>query len=408
MSEMIHGAHKNLDPARQHHLKRLITDLHKGRDAEEVKKEFQALFQGVSSEEIAAMEAALVSEGMAVEEIQKLCDIHAAIMGSSVADVHKPKNALETPGHPLHQLEMENKALEELIDGKVSPAIEAFAAAADEASSLALLDAINALMDVDKHYLRKENLIFPFLEKAGITAPPKVMWGVHDEIRAALKGAKFLAAGKNPDAARVSREAAQKIVDMIFKERNILFPMAMNALSEDDWIKVEQESDGLGYCLVAPGARWIPLRAVLEMGKDGERAVESGHINLGTGVLKPGQIELMLNSLPFDVTFIDEHDVVRYFSGAKDRIFPRNKTVIGRLVQNCHPPKSMGVVEKILDDFKSGAKDHEDFWIKMGGKMVYIRYFAVRDSAGKYAGTVEVTQEVSEIRSLEGEKRIMS
>lgn len=412
MSEMIHNeAGTKLDPARQHHLQRLIMDLHRGRSKEEVTAEFKALFAGVSSEEIAAIEAKLVSEGMPVEEITRMCDVHAAIMGTSIEDIHIPKSALETPGHPLNQLERENRALDDLISEKLTPALRAYSADHSEANGYQLLEALNGLADVDKHYLRKENLIFPFLEKAGITAPPKVMWGVHDEIRALIKGAKALLVAKNPEAARIASEAAQKVTDMIFKERNILFPMVTNALSEDDWVRVERESDELGYCLVEPLAKWKPSRAVL-----GEASEEGGYeasgtahsVNLGTGFLTPEQIGLMLDHMPVDITFIDENDVVRYFSNSKERIFPRNKTIIGRLVQNCHPPKSMAVVEQILNDFKSGAKDHEDFWINMRGMMVYIRYFAVRDAEGAYKGALEVSQEISGIRALTGEKRIMS
>jgi DUF438 domain-containing protein len=412
MSELIHNSNaKGLDPVRQHHLKRLIMDLHAGRSKDEVTKEFKALFGGVSSEEIAAIEATLVSEGMPVEEIQKMCDVHAAIMGTSVENIRIPAKAVDTAGHPVYQLEVENKAIETLISTQLMPAINEYARLASEPNSFKVLEALNGLADVDKHYLRKENLIFPYLEKAGITAPPKVMWGVHDEIRAMIKGAKVLVMGKRAEAVKVATEAAQKVSDMIFKERNILYPMMTNALSEDDWIKVENESDELGYCLVPPASKWNPERA--SVAKEDAAYSNAGKpsgssINLGTGVLKPAQIELMLNHMPVDITFIDENDVVRYFSNSKERIFPRNKTIIGRLVQNCHPPKSMAVVEQILNDFKSGAKDNEDFWINMHGMMVYIRYFAIRDENGKYAGALEVSQEISAIRALQGEKRIMS
>jgi len=411
MSEMIHNDSKGLDPARQHHLKRLIMDLHAGRSKEEVTKEFKALFSGVSSEEIAAIEATLVSEGMPVEEIQRMCDVHAAIMGTSVENVHIPSKAVETEGHPLYQLEAENKAMEALISTQLMPAVNAYSRLASEPNGFALLEALNGLADIDKHYLRKENLIFPFLEKAGITAPPKVMWGVHDEIRAMIKGAKVLVMGKRAEAAKVATEAAQKVSDMIFKERNILYPMMTNSLSEDDWLKVENESGEIGYCLVPASSKWNSERSPAAQAEESYTYATNpsgSAINLGTGVLKPSQIELMLNHMPVDITFIDENDVVRYFSNSKERIFPRNKTIIGRLVQNCHPPKSMAVVEQILNDFKSGAKDHEDFWINMHGMMVYIRYFAVRDEKGKYVGALEVSQEISEIRALQGEKRIMS
>jgi DUF438 domain-containing protein len=296
MSESMQNRGKQtFDLARQHHLKRLIGDLHAGRDAEEVKREFMALFSGVSSEEIAAIEAQLVLEGMAIEEIQKLCDVHAAILGASISDLHKPTDAIAISGHPMNQFELENKALEKLIDERLSPALAAFSAEASNANSYAALDALNQLTDVDKHYLRKENLVFPFLEEAGITAPPKVMWGVHDEIRAMLKKAKEALIKKDLSAVILASEVAQKIIGMIYKERTILFPMLVSTLSEDEWIKVDAESEALGYCLVLPEGKWMPER--LQLSKQEGLQIVSSSLNLKTGILKPAQLELMLNHL---------------------------------------------------------------------------------------------------------------
>jgi len=119
------------------------------------------------------------------------------------------------------------------------------------------------------------------------------------------------------------------------------------------------------------------------------------------------QIKAILNTLPVDVTFIDSEDTVRYFNQSKDRIFVRTNAVLGRKVQKCHPQKSIHIVNRILDEFKSGKSDMAEFWINMGGRLVYIRYFAVRDETGKYLGTLEVTQDVTRIKQLEGEKRLL-
>jgi len=135
--------------------------------------------------------------------------------------------------------------------------------------------------------------------------------------------------------------------------------------------------------------------------------IEDGLIHLETGILSVKQLELMLNHLPVDITFIDKDDVVRYFSHGKERIFARTKAVIGRTVQNCHPPKSVHVVEKLLEEFKSGEKDCEDFWIKFKDKYVYIRYFAVRNEQNEYIGTLEFTQNIQPIQAIDGEKRIL-
>ena len=197
---------------------------------------------------------------------------------------------------------------------------------------------------------------------------------------------------------------------MIFKEENILFPMALETLTEDEWVKIADESEEIGFCLTGPAGVWKPVRHPLEVEKEAEatRSSSDGFIRFETGIVSLKQLETLLNHLPVDLTFIDENDVVRYFSHGKERIFARTKAVIGRTVQNCHPPQSVHVVEELLRDFKSGAKDVEDFWIQMGDKFIYIRYFAVRDEEGKYMGTLEFSQNVAEIRALEGQKRIMS
>ncbi|HOO26722.1 MAG TPA: PAS domain-containing protein, partial [Clostridiales bacterium] len=130
-------------------------------------------------------------------------------------------------------------------------------------------------------------------------------------------------------------------------------------------------------------------------------------IVLPTGEFALNELEQVLNHLPFDITFVDKNDVVKYFSQGKDRIFVRTKAVIGRNVSKCHPPASVHVVENIVADFKSGKKDHEDFWINMGDTYVYIRYFAVRDEAGEYLGVVEVTQDIKPIQAITGEKRLV-
>lgn len=190
---------------------------------------------------------------------------------------------------------------------------------------------------------------------------------------------------------------------MIYREENILFPMAIQNFTEDEWVKIARESDEIGYCLTEPVQEWKPARKAIDA-----NAISEGYIKMETGILSLKQLELLMNHLPVDLTFIDQDDVVRYFSHGKERIFARTKAVIGRTVQNCHPPRSVHVVEELLADFKSGKKDTEDFWIKFGNKYVYIRYFAIRDEDGEYMGTLEFTQNIDPIQAIQGEKRILS
>ncbi|HYE10642.1 MAG TPA: DUF438 domain-containing protein [Patescibacteria group bacterium] len=407
MSEII-----NNREYRQKVLKELIMELHAGKTVEDVKARFEDLIKGVSASEISEMEQALIMDGMPVEEIQNLCDVHAAVFKGSIEDIHKVQGPDETPGHPVHTFKLENRELEKLIDERLKPALEEFTAADSKENVYKLLEFINLLLDIDKHYSRKENLLFPYMEKYGITAPPKVMWGVDDEIRAAIKQVKAMLQSYKAEKEQLvkkAEEAANRVIEMIFKEENILFPMVMDTLSEDEWLVIENESDEIGYCLVGPQGKWKPLRTNLDNKQDEtvEKAIY-GNLKFETGLLTAKEIELMFNNLPLDITFVDKDGAVKYFSQGKERIFPRTKAIIGRQVHNCHPPASVHIVEKLVEDFKTGRKDSEDFWIKMGGLFVYIRYFAIRDENGEYMGTMEVTQNIKPIQELTGEKRLVS
>jgi len=407
MSEII-----NNREYRQKVLKGLIKELHEGKDPEAVKRKFQEVFEGVAAKEISDLEQSLIAEGMPVEEIQKLCDVHASVFKGSIEEIHKDEitgeKPEETPGHPVHTFKLENRELEKLINDSVNRNVEAYKGNASADSKNRLLADLNALLDIDKHYSRKENLLFPYLEKYGVTAPPKVMWGVDDEIRAAIKQAKAKLQEGAQDAAQLIEEAVNKVNEMIFKEENILFPMAMDTLTEDEWFSIAEESDEIGFCLTQPEGKWRPTR--VNVGEKA-KAIEqqpNGSIKFETGVLTVKEINGILNNIPVDITFIDKDNIVKYFTLGKERIFARTKAVIGRHVSNCHPPASVHIVEQMVEDFKSGRKDHEDFWIKMGQLYVYIRYFAVRDEKGEYLGTMEVTQNIAPIKAIEGEKRLVT
>lgn len=405
MSEMI-----NNREYRQKALKEMITQLHHGKSVDEVKQQFEKLFSGVSANEITEMEQALIMEGMPVEQIQKLCDVHAAVFKGSIEEIHRPKKPEETPGHPVHTFKLENREIEKLIKDRIIPDAEKFRAYGSPESLQALLEDIDLLQEVDKHYLRKENLLFPYMEKYGITTPPKVMWGVDDEIRVAVREAKDLLSGSLESREQVLekiKEVTDKITEMIFKEENIMFPMVLETLTEDEWAEIANASDEFGYTLIQPEGKYQPAKDDIEK-KASEHNPQKDAVHFDTGYLTPEELNAMLNTLPFDITFVDKNDAVKYFTQGKERIFARPKTVIGRQVSNCHPPASVHIVEQIVADFKSGKKEHEDFWIKMGNKFVLIRYFAVRNEKGEYLGTMEVTQDIKPIQDITGEKRLVS
>jgi DUF438 domain-containing protein len=387
-------------------------ELHAGKTVEEVKARFEELIKGISASEISEMEQALIMDGMPVEEIQRLCDVHAEVFKGSIEEIHKVQKPEETPGHPVHTFKLENRELEKHINENVMPHLEEFKKSDSKENILKLQEDFSLLMDIDKHYSRKENLLFPYMEKYGITAPPKVMWGVDDEIRAELKEVKALL--QNYDGGKVHvvskvDSATKRVIEMIFKEEHILFPMVMETLTEDEWLIIENESDEIGYCLVGPQGKWKPVRANVEnKQQEAETTGPAGYLKFETGLLTVKEIGLMFNNLPLDITFVDKDGSVKYFSQGKERIFPRTKAIIGRQVHNCHPPASVHIVEKLVSDFKAGIKDSEDFWIKMGDLYVYIRYFAVRDENGEYVGTMEVTQNIKPIQEITGEKRLVS
>ncbi|MBY0024954.1 DUF438 domain-containing protein [Paenibacillus jamilae] len=420
MSELINNREHTAQELteRQRTLKEIIKELHAGKSVEEVKARFAEAVGGVSVAEISAMEHALMTEeGIPVSEVQRLCSVHTSIFKGSIEDIHRPSGPEEQPGHPVHTFKLENREIERLVNFKLALHAEQFQKEDSPKVIYKLLEDLSLLMDVDKHYSRKENLVFPYLERYGIFGPTKVMWGVDDGIRAAIKDAKKLLTEYNGDRDQIGKALAHimsEVNEMIFKEENILLPMALSKLTEDEWLKIARESEEIGFCLTAPEREWIPERAeepveALEQTEDTSTSgTPQGFVRFETGIVSVQQLELLLNHLPVDLTFIDENDVVRYFSHGKERIFARTKAVIGRTVQNCHPPQSVHVVEKLLEDFKAGRKDVEDFWIPIKDKFVYIRYFAVRDSEGRYLGTLEFTQNIAPIRALEGQKRILS
>jgi hypothetical protein len=404
---------------RQAMLKEIIKELHAGKSVEEVKARFEEAVGDVTVAEISAMEHSLMTEeGIPVSEVQRLCSVHTAIFKGSIEQIHRSSKPEEQPGHPVQTFKLENRELERLVNFRMDLHVTKFQKNDSEELIFKLLEDLNLLLDLDKHYSRKENLLFPYLEKYGIYGPTKVMWGVDDNIRRMIKEAKAALSSYSGNASAIGvqlTEIIKEVNEMIFKEENILLPMALDKLTEDEWVKIARESDEIGFCLTAPEQEWIPERvaepegAVLGETEGAEGAApHEGFIRFETGLLSLHQLETLLNHLPVDLTFIDENDVVRYFSHGKERIFARTKAVIGRTVQNCHPPQSVHVVEKLLEDFKAGLKDAEDFWINIKDKFIYIRYFAVRDNTGRYMGTLEFTQNIAPIRSLEGQKRILS
>ena len=269
--------------------------------------------------------------------------------------------------------------------------------------------ALNELQDVDKHYQRKEHLLFTCLERHGITGPSKVMWGKDDQNRELLKD--LSAALREPEtsvaewkllAATTGAVAVSSVHEMIYKEEQILLPLCLERFTADEWAEIWASSSRYGWCLVEPREGYKPVDL---QGTD--QASTPDGVFLPTGTLALEQLIAIFSTLPVDLTFVDADDRVAFFSEGPNRVFARSRAIIGRMVQNCHPPRSVEVVERILSDFKAGRQNVAEFWIPFVGRFVHIRYFAVRSEHGRYLGTLEVTQDVGQIRALEGERRLL-
>lgn len=402
MSELI-----NNREMRQNTIKEIIRQLHEGKTVDEVKKQFETAFEGVSASEISAAEAALIGDGLPVEEVQRLCDVHAAVFKGSIEEIHQPTDPAQIPGHPLNVLVRENKKISHRIENEIRPYLS-LEKMENREDFEKLLEGVRNLSELSLHYQKKENLLFPYMEKYGITAPPKVMWGVDDEIRGQIKEvikALEMKEEKNEALIRKTEALLDKIGEMIFKEENIMTPMLLEQLTEDEWKVIADESPEIGF-IIDHVPVWKPAENK-EIEERKEPVAEAGLIRLPSGEFKAEELTAMLNALPFDITFVNKDDVVKYFSEGKERAFPRTRAIIGRNVSNCHPPASVHIVEQIVEDFKTGKKDQEDFWIKMNGKYILIRYYAVRSGKGEYLGVLEVTQDIAPIQEITGEKRLV-
>ena len=385
-------------------LKGIIRDVHAGVDMEILRKRFADFVKDVSPTEISEIEQSLIDEGLPTSEVKRLCDVHVEVFKHALDDQDVPH---APAGHPVHMFMVENRAAENLMD-KIERQLEDVKKPASkedfERHRQALELYLKEIAEIDKHYLRKENQLFPKLEEYDVSGPSQVMWALHDDVRAAIKTAKQQFKDDDPKLFTTIDEINITIRDMIYKEEHILFPMSLETLTDRDWLAVKKGSEEIGYVWTEPLVDWKPDLPVEE-----EKAtkVTVGKVELETGVLTNEQINLMLTHLPVDITYVDENDRVAYYSAGKERIFPRSPGIIGREVTKCHPPKSVHIVEGIVQDFKDGKRDVAEFWLQTGGRFIYIRYYPVRDREGKYRGTIEVSQDINEIRKLEGEKRLL-
>jgi uncharacterized protein len=392
-------------------IKEAIRQLHAGVPPEEVKEKFRDVFEGTDSLEIAKIEEQLVDEGLKREDMRRLCDVHMSVFKEQI----EKQNLNLKPSQPISILMEEHKIMTTMTEdlavlaNKILKVSDMSYVQEDihQVENLA-----GDLADSDKHYLREENVLFPMLEKHGISEPPAVMWIDHDQIREEKKKLQALIKDVNKTNFVTFKnqlwETAKALGNLLpshfYKENNMLFPTALSVITQQEWVEIRKEFDAIGYCCFTPPALIAAPRE--EAGPQVPAPI--GIMQFENGNLTKEQLDSLLNTLPIEITFVDENDTVRYFNKPEKIIFVRTKAIIGRKVENCHPPKSLGTVVKIVESFKSGKKNFAEFWINLANRMIQIRFFAVRDPSGKYLGTLEVVQDVTEIQKLQGEKRLLN
>jgi hypothetical protein len=408
----------------------IIRELHEGAPIEQVRVKMRELVRVTDATEIAAMEQQLMDEGMPVAEVMAMCDVHADVAREILLDRPRPTTVDD---HPAAVIRAENDELLALVQR----ARTLLGSGHDDAAVLAELRALHGLLaQVDMHYQRKEHLVFPLLERYGITGPSTVMWAKDDEARSLLT-ALGEAVAADPVDWRAVREAAapalHALADMVSKENDILLPLALQTLTEGDWEGLRTQQDEFGYAWIdppghaAPSAGEVSAPGPVSLPHPTRRRVPAPPADVAgpapgaatgagigepvlrapSGALSHAQLIGILATVPVDMTFIDADDRVAYFTEGAERVFPRPRAIVGRRVQQCHPPASVAVVERILTDFRSGAAERCAFWIEHHGRFVLIEYFAVRDSGGDYLGTLEVTQDLTTARTLTGERRLL-
>lgn len=390
-------------------IKSLIVKLHQTPKSHQIREELKKIVCDLQPAEVAQIEEELVKEGMPKEELQEFCDIHLEIFKEAL----EKEETLAMEGHPVNTLMGEHKILLG-FSGELRKIItESLENGADKTQLNSKIEGIvKHFKDSESHYQREENVLFPYLEKKGITQPPAIMWMEHNKIREIKKQIyKILDERTDKDNRVFLQQLLNEnnvLSEMLFshftKENKILFPTALKVINEQEWAQIREQFDEIGYCCFtpAPAELTVEKEPIKDVG-----AFPEGTVKFETGSLTPQEISEIFNSLPVDITFVDKDDTVKYFSNSKDRIFLRTKAVIGRKVQQCHPQKSIHLVEKILQEFKRGERKTAEFWINLQSKLIHIRYFPIINPKNEYLGCIEVTQNITEIQKIRGEKRLL-
>ncbi|PRZ21208.1 DUF438 domain-containing protein [Flavobacterium granuli] len=306
-------------------------------------------------------------------------------------------------GHPVQvyfqEREIIYKLLEELADADPAEDIQKY------------INIFNQLDTIEKRFARKENQLFPFLEKKDWLGPSQGMWSFHDNLREQIRLIRYYIKTSNPEKISINTGF---LIDGIYRlmhvEETVLFPNALELLTETDWIEMRKGEEEIGWMLPQAPA---PFPSVAYVHPSEDFTIREMPFSLENtshydeGHMTVEQVNLLFRTMPLDLTYVDENDKVIFYNRGEERVFPRSAGIIGREVKFCHPPKSVGTVLKILDEFRKGTKSESSFWINYKERLIYIRYFAVRDADMNYKGVIEMSQDITDIKKIEGEKRLL-
>lgn len=434
---------------RKEQLVNILMRLHEGASPEDVQADFNRHFSSVSALEIAAMEQEIISDPgpITFEDVLKLCNVHAELFKGKIDPAEA--EGMEHPDHPVQVFKNENFAMRACLS-RIENIIQALGQMSESDSDLedlydGLLYQFKLLGQFERHYDRKEKLFFPILEKKGYTAPPKVMWAKDDEIRKLYADCfEQIKSNADPNKIYTSFKAfKEEFIGMIFKEEAILLSLLMESFSNKDWLHISQESSAYGYTMIQEPNQWLPKDAqkneeeklVSQNQQNNEmktQTIQSTQIetNEGTitlswqpheklsqqgldretpiafnhGSLSLNEIQLIMDHLPLEVTFVDKNDIFRYFNNAhpaEEMIFKRTPSQIGRDIELCHPPKSWEKVNQLFSDLRIKRRTSESMWFKRGdGVYVYVTYRGVYDQAGEFQGVLETVQDIQSFVNL--------
>ncbi len=270
----------------------------------------------------------------------------------------------------------------------------------------------NQLCEIERRFRRKENQLFPYLEKHGWHGPSQGMWSFHDTLRDQIRNIRDKINERDlSDLPSLLDYLVQGINRLMHIEDIRLFPTAFSLLTESDWKDMRTGDEEIGWALIDKPVAYPSQEEYIHPSQDKVKRTipfdTEGKFHYDEGFLSPEQVNWMLKFIPVDLTYVDENDKVLFYNRGEDRVFPRSAGIIGREVRFCHPPKSVDMVLKILEEFKKGTKDTAEFWINFKDRKIHIRYFAIRDKESNYKGVLEMSQDITEIQQLEGQKRLL-